>query len=111
PVRTRQLTSPAPPGAHIRTSGGSPGVRAGCAMRSSPLAGTPMSSRAGAVLDARAGRAAAVAGGLVGRLALGWADGMALLAVALWGLNFSITKGVVAQVPPLSGSLLRGILT
>jgi len=80
-------------------------------MRSPPLAGTPTSSRAGAVLDARAGRAAAVAGGLVGRLALGWADGMALLAVALWGLNFSITKGVVAQVPPLSGSLLRGTLT
>ncbi len=49
-------------------------------------------------------------GGYTPRLSLGPADGMALLAVAAWGLNYSISKQVLEGIAPLSGAFLRGLI-
>src|SRR5207302_607841 len=44
-------------------------------------------------------------------LALSWADGMALFTVVLWGLNSSIFKLVMTDMPPLAAVWLRAALS
>jgi drug/metabolite transporter (DMT)-like permease len=46
-----------------------------------------------------------------GALALTWSDGAALLAVLLWGSNFSVSKDLMTLLPPLEMTFLRAAMS